>query len=186
MARGSTQLSTIRKNRKGTLPNLIIIGAQKCATTSLHYYLNLHPEISMSKGKELNFFVSEYNWYKGVEWYKSNFIGTARIHGESSPSYTDYPFLKGVPERMYSIVPKVKLIYILRDPIDRIISQYVQWYTRRGENRTLEDGLKHLDNTNRYIRRSKYFMQLKQYLDYFPRSNILIITKYFAHYAQNI
>ena len=162
--------------KSGKLPNLIVIGAMKCATTSLHYYLGLHPQISMSRNKELNFFIFEYNWHKGIEWYKSNFMGRERIYGESSPDYTNYPFFRGVPERICSVVPEVKLIYILRDPIERIISHYVHDYADGNENRTILDALVHLEDTNPYICRSKYYMQLEQYLKYFPRSNILIIT----------
>jgi hypothetical protein len=69
------------------LPNLIIIGAMKCATTSLHYYLNLHPEILMSEEKQLDFFISELNWNKGIEWYESNFTDKAKIYGETSPIF---------------------------------------------------------------------------------------------------
>ena len=170
------QLPGISKHRRGNLPGLIIIGAMKCATTSLHYYLNLHPEISMSKEKELDFFSIKRNWDKGIEWYKSHFVGQAKVHGESSPNYTVYPRLKGVPERMYSVIPDAKLIYILRDPIDRIISQYVHNYSEGRDNRSLEDALRHLGDTNTYIVRSKYFMQLQQYLNYFPASNIWIMT----------
>ena len=57
----------------GALPNLIVIGAQKCGTSGLHYYLSLHPEISMSRPKELNFFIEERNWPRGVDWYRRHF-----------------------------------------------------------------------------------------------------------------
>lgn len=157
------------------LPNLITIGAMKCGTTSLHYYLNLHPQISMSKIKELDFFVEKFNWSKGVEWYKSNFTGKAQIYGESSHNYTCYPFFDGVPERIYSVVPEAKLIYILRDPIKRIFSEYMQNYSDGRESRQIEDALKNFDSP--YIYRSKYYMQLEQYLKYFPKNNILIITQ---------
>lgn len=160
----------------GTLPNLIIMGAQKCATTSLHYYLNLHPQIFMSAEKELRFFIQEHNWHNGVAWYKSHFAGNAKIHGEASPGYTNYPFFDGVPERMYSIVPEAKLIYILRDPIERMISQYVHCYAEGGEDRTIDDALSDRDN-NPYALRSRYYMQLKQYLKYFPQSHILVLTQ---------
>ena len=55
------------------LPNLIIIGSPKCGTTSLYYYLGLHPEIFMSREKELNFFMEERNWRRGLEWYQAQF-----------------------------------------------------------------------------------------------------------------
>ena len=159
------------------LPNLIIIGAQKCATTSLHYYLNFHPQISMSREKELDFFIQERNWRKGIEWYKSNFKGEEKIHGESSPNYTKYPLYDGVPARIHSIVPEVKLIYILRDPIERIVSSYIHNYSSGTENREISEALSDMDFNNTYICRSKYFMQLKQYLQFFPYSNIMIITR---------
>jgi len=97
------------KRKKVQLPNLIVIGAQKSGTTSLHHYLSLHPEIMMSKHKELNYFNEELNWKKGLAWYKSHFIGEAKIYGESSPHYTFYPLYKGVAQRMYSIIPEAKL-----------------------------------------------------------------------------
>lgn len=170
-----SRISTLRKSVNGSLPNLIVIGAQKCATTSLHYYLNLHPQISMSKEKELNFFIRERNWKRGIEWYRSHFNGKGKVRGESSPNYTMYPIFNGVSERIHSVLPETKLIYILRDPIDRIVSNYVQAYVNRKENRRISQALSDLES-NHYIWRSKYFMQLRQYLNYFPSSNILIIT----------
>jgi len=89
--------------------------------------------------------------------------------------YANYPFSGGVPERMYSVVPEAKLIYSLRDPIDRIISHYVHNYAVGRENRTIEDALSNLDS-NPYVCNSEYYMQLEQYLNYFPKTNILIIT----------
>ncbi|MGN6588482.1 MAG: hypothetical protein ACTHKT_13595, partial [Solirubrobacterales bacterium] len=62
-----------RRKRHAQLPNLIIIGGLKCGTTSIHHYLGLHPEIQMSKPKELNFFVEELNWDLGLDWYASRF-----------------------------------------------------------------------------------------------------------------
>ena len=154
---------------------MIIIGAAKCGTTSLHYYLGLHPEIFMSKEKELNFFANDRDWNRGIDWYKSNFTCNTKILGESSPLYTIYPLIKGIPKKMHSVIPNAKLIYSVRDPIERIISQYVQNYAIGLEHRKIEDALSQLDN-NLYVLRSMYFMQLEQFLVYFPKSNILIIT----------
>ena len=60
------------------LPNLIIGGAPKCGTSSLHYYLGLHPDVAKSRPKELNFFVAELNWELGPDWYASHFDRHAR------------------------------------------------------------------------------------------------------------
>ena len=163
------------------LPNLIIIGAMKCGTSALHHYLSLHPEISMSKEKELNFFIRERNWEKGIAWYESNFTGEAKIYGESSPDYTNYPLLSGVPQAMHSLIPDAKLIYMVRDPVERIISQYMHNRWSGIETRNISEALRGAAGVpmeeTRYIRRSKYYMQLEQYLAYFPKSHILIITQ---------
>jgi len=166
----------MRQDQQGVLPNLIIIGAMKSGTTSLHHYLSLHPQIFMSREKELKFFVEEQNWCKGIDWYKSHFPGKTKISGESSPTYTKYPLHQGIAKRMYSLIPHAKLIYILRDPVERIISHYVHRYIAGTENRSnIHDALAEFDN-NDYIYRSQYYFQLQQYLEYFPASSILILT----------
>lgn len=159
----------------GSLPNLILIGAMKTGTTSLHYYLNLHPAISMSRQKELDFFIEAKNWPKGVQWYRSNFTEQSAIRGESSPNYTAYPKWQGIPQRMFSLIPEAKLIYVVRDPIERLISQYLHRYTDGKELRSLEDALAEPENSP-YVQRSRYFLQLQQYLEVFPASNILVLV----------
>jgi hypothetical protein len=101
------------------LPNLIVIGAMKAGTTSLHAYLSLHPEIFMSANKEPRFFTEEWNWHKGLEWYEAQFPERVTIRGESTPDYTKLPEIRNVPERIHSLIPDVRLIYLVRDPIDR-------------------------------------------------------------------
>ena len=162
---------------RGALPNLIIIGAMKCGTTSLHHYLNLHPEISMSSKKELNFFRAGKDWQQGIEWYKSHFTNSTKIRGEASPSYSACHKWPGVASRIYSVVPEAKLIYILRDPVERIISQYMHKKLDGVEHRTINEALAQYDRPdNNYIVRSKYYLQLKEYLNYFSPQQILILT----------
>ena len=176
----------LRGTDTGTLPNLIIIGAMKGGTTSLHSYLGLHPEISMSREKELNFFIDDVawdrgielypsNWRRGIDWYRSNFAGTAMIHGEASPNYTGYPVESGVPGKMHSVIPDAKLIYVLRDPIDRMLSHYQHNCAEGVEDRPLDEAL--ADMANPYYYRSRYFMQLEQFLAYYSPRSILIITQ---------
>ena len=162
--------------KSGKLPNLIIIGAMKCATTSLYYYLSQHPQIFMSRKKELNFFVQEDNWAQGVDWYRSQFTGTAKIYGEASPHYTNYPFYSGVAERMAAVVPEAQLIYLLRDPVERTLSHYVNNFATNREHRTFAEAMADFHD-NLYLNRSLYYMQLEQYLHYFPRSQILLLTQ---------
>ena len=157
------------------LPNLIIIGGMKCGTTSLHYYLDLHPQISMSKQKEVNFFLLRRNWSKGVKWYESNFTGHTPIRGETSPAYTNYPHFGGVPERMHSVVPEAKLIYIVRDPVERIISHYVHNFSNGLTDKSIAEALENLERVT-FVRQSKYYMQLGRYLEYYPMENILVVA----------
>jgi hypothetical protein len=157
------------------LPNLLIIGAMKCGTTSLHYYLGLHPEIFMSEEKELRFFVAERNWPKGVAWYESQFPVDAPIRGEASPSYTMHPLYEGVPERMHGIVPDAKLIYVLRDPVERLVSNYRHACAEGQETRPFDDAV--LSPGNPYLSRSLYATQLEKYLPFYPLSRILVLTQ---------
>jgi hypothetical protein len=161
--------------RPGALPNLIVVGAQKCGTSVLHYYLGLHPEVSMSKPKELNFFIEERNWPRGLDWYKAQFDADARVRGEASPNYTAFPQHQGVPERMASVVPDAKLIYMVRDPLERIAAHWVHNYAKRREKGTLAETLVH-PNTS-YVTRSKYAMQLERFLEHYPKEQVLVFQQ---------
>jgi hypothetical protein len=177
-------MSTIYFHNKTTkqstknFPDFIIIGGMKCGTTSLHYYLNCHPDISMSVEKELNFFIYKKNWHKGIDWYQSQFQGQGKIYGEASPNYTSFPRWTETASLMSKIVPDVKLIYLVREPIQRLISHYVHKLADGGENRPIEEALADFEDNyhNPYICRSRYYLQLEQYLRYFDDANILIIT----------
>ena len=169
------QAASGAETRAGALPNLIVIGAQKCGTSVLHYYLSLHPEVSMSKPKELNFFIEERNWPRGIDWYKSQFDADARVRGEASPNYTAFPQHQGVPERMASVVGDAKLIYMVRDPLERIAAHWVHNYAKRREKGTLAETLVH-PNTS-YVTRSKYAMQLERFLEHYPKERILVFQQ---------
>jgi len=167
--------AAVVNTRPGALPNLIVIGAQKCGTSVLHYYLSLHPEVSMSKPKELNFFIEERNWPRGLDWYKAQFDAEATVRGEASPNYTAYPQHEGVPERMHSVVPEAKLIFMVRDPLERIAAHWVHNYAKRREKGTLAETLAH-PNTS-YLNRSKYAMQLERFLALYPKQQVMVFQQ---------
>ena len=156
------------------LPNLVVIGAAKCGTTSLHEYLDLHPEISMSREKELNFFVADKNWSKGLDWYQQHF-GATHVRGESSPAYTAYPLLPGVPERMAATIPNARLVYLVRDPVERIVSHYVHRTVNWPEMGSLEDALDDAHVREWLVTPSYYWQQLEQYLRHFSEDRILVL-----------
>jgi len=159
------------------LPNLLIIGAAKCGTTSLHEYLRVHPEISMSARKELKFFTQE-EWHERVAWYRAQFPETAPVRGESSPGYTMFPFLPSVAERVYRLIPAAKLIYVVRDPVERTVANYVEFFALRFEDRPIEAALADVDDpANPHICPSRYATQLEQFLEYFDPGQILVLDR---------
>jgi hypothetical protein len=155
------------------LPNLIIIGAERSGTTSLHSYLGAHPQVFMSRQKELNFFVAEKNWKRGRSWYERQFPEHVDVRGESSPSYTAFPALSGVPERMAAVVPQSRLLYLVRDPVERAISAYHLARAIGIERRPATVALR--DPLGSYVTRSSYAIQLERYLAQFPAETILVV-----------
>ncbi len=160
-------------SRHGRVPDFIIIGTMKAGTTSLHYYLDQHPSIAMPREKELNFFT--HNWSLGTTWYLSQFDAGTELCGECSPSYTTYPRHPDSSENMVSIAPDARLIYVVRDPLERIKSHHVHWYSM-GYALTFDDELAKMERS-RYVQVSCYFMQLSRYLRYYPLSRILVINQ---------
>jgi Sulfotransferase domain len=160
------------------LPNLLVIGAQKCGTTSLHAYLDLHPEIAMARGKELDFFLPDRTWRQGVGWYARQFDATKPVRGESSPNYTADPLWPGIVDRAAATVPDAKLIYLVRDPIARIESHYLQSRAMAGERRPIDVALGDLDDPrNTYLCRSRYATQLEHWLARFPHEHVLVLAQ---------
>jgi hypothetical protein len=158
------------------LPNLIVIGAQKCGTTALHEYLDLHPQVAMSRPKELDFFVEQHNWGRGRGWYERHFAADAPVRGESSPSYTNYPEFRGVAERAAELVPDAKLVYLVRDPLDRIVSHYLHNRALGRGYPMIEAQLGDLRNSV-FVAHSLYHVQLRRYLRVFPESSILVVDQ---------
>jgi hypothetical protein len=162
-------------------PNLFVIGAMKSGTTSLHEYLNTHPQIAMSKWKEPAFFIEELTWRRGEDWYLSLFEsdGRYRYLGESSTHYTRLPVFQGVAERLYRFNPDARLIYIMRNPFDRIVSHY--WHNTQirdfrrggGEPRSL---LKAVREDPQYLAFGDYATQLAPYISLFGRGALYALT----------
>jgi hypothetical protein len=158
------------------LPSFIIIGTMKGGTSSLHHYLKQHPEICMSSRKEPDFFSKAANFDKGLDWYRSLFASRSKVCGEVSPSYSKSHMHRGVPGRLYRTVPAVKLIYILRDPIERMISHYLHSKSRGRQKQLLTEALAAKSYRNNYVRTSMYRYQISAFLRRFPLERILIAT----------
>ena len=158
------------------LPAFIIIGTMKGGTTSLHLYLSQHPEVCMSAAKEPNYFIEARNFGKGLDWYRSLFADHTKVCGEASPVYSKRHRHEGVPERLRDVVPHVRLIYVLRDPIDRIVSHYLHNQVIGRETRSLSAAIAARAYRNNYVRTSLYAFQLDAFLRCFSLERILIVT----------
>jgi len=163
------------------LPTFIILGAMKSATSSLHFYLNQHPDISMSMPKELNFFISkadnlenaeiaDKNFERGVDWYQSHFDARCKARGESSPAYMD-PQHHGVASRMAKVVPDALLLVLTRDPFDRAASEFRHRVAAGVESRPMEVAL--LDPASSYVQLSRYHSCLEPFFAVFPRGAVI-------------
>lgn len=113
------------------LPNLLLIGGQRCGTSSLFKYLGAHPDCRASIRKEIRFFTEFYD--SGVDWYRAHFPVLWRGRNGSSPicfeATPDYLLDPRVPERATELMPDVRIIVLMRDPVKRAYSHY--WHNRR-------------------------------------------------------
>lgn len=179
-----------------TRPAFLIIGAQKGGTTSLYHYLARHPLVVSSRDKEIGFFSLDEKYRQGYGWYHAQFPlpyllkkGTQAF--EATPEYLYYP---ECPERIHRYDPRMKLVVVLRDPVERAYSAWNMFrnfrndpvHYRLTEERSFEDavaaemgflegrgaGVAPLERS--YVRRGLYFEQIERYLRYFPREQIFI------------
>lgn len=155
------------------LPSFIIIGTMKAGTTSLFKYLESNPEIGGSLVKETDFFIEKKNFGKGTDWYSSLFPDSPHKAFEASPNYTKRHLHPGVPKRLSALLPHVKLIYVVRDPVARIISHYIHSVAAGLECRDLSEAIQ--DPQSNYIQTSRYYYQISAFLDYFDHNRIHVV-----------
>jgi len=151
--------------------DFIIIGSMKSGTTTLNEYLDGCDEIEMCHPKEPQFFSRYYD--KGFNYFDSLFSNDNRIKGEASTCYSRFPEYKDVPERIFNYNPDIKLIYILRNPIERAYSHYSHnVITDNIQYKSFEEAI---EVSNEVVSASKYMMQIEQYLKYFKESQLLLL-----------
>lgn len=164
--------SVLRRGSARARTDFIVIGAMKCATTTLHEQLARQPGLFMSHPKEPNFFSDDDNFAKGFDWYDGLFRGApdGALCGESSTHYTKLPTYPQTVERLASALPRVKLVYVMRHPIDRLLSQYVHEQTVERVDVGLDAAIDALPELVAY---SRYSVQLRPYLETFGPANVL-------------
>ncbi len=182
------------------LPDFLIIGAGKCGTTSLYNYLIQHPNISAAKFKELNYFGRRWTkFYRPnfptifSKFFFKRFQKELLITGEASPYYLINPL---VANEVRKKIPSIKIIILLRNPVDRAFSQYNQWKKTGIETHTFEDAIKlekiknkkewenYIDDDSpgsrshvrfSYLAGGLYYEQIKNWMSVFPKEQFLIL-----------
>jgi hypothetical protein len=153
--------------------NFVVIGAMKAGTTSVHEILSRHPEIIMTRTKEPNFF-SE-NYHRGQQWYESLFDSKSLERGDASPNYSRSHQWPHTACNMKEFAADAKLIYILRDPIDRLVS-HLHHDIHRDRLKPADIHTALVKENNDYLLTSSYHYQLGFYLKYFGKENILLLS----------
>ncbi len=215
---GWTQVQSVRQAQTSTararmvllrlsgyvLPDFLLIGAQKCGTTSLYSYLAEHPCIHSATVKEVGYFDRYYR--RGLDWYRSQFPSRLRKHyervvrrrpfftGEASSGYLLNPIAL---RRIAEVLPEVKLIVVVRNPVDRAYSHYQHTARIRIETLPFEEAIALEPDRLRdawqsmlegndypdltiawfaYLRTGLYADQLKVLFGLFPRDQVLIVS----------
>lgn len=190
-------------------PDFLIIGAQRSGTTSLFRYLSFHPQVLVPETKELHWFYAGPNGQQTQEWYEKQFpktnntffdliLGKRKIKGEATPYYIFHPL---VPDKLRRLYPKTKIIILLRDPIERAISQYFHFYNNINHNFfdsriPIEEAFKkdllvnpgeeekiisqpgyysYSHQHNSYVSRGNYKKQIARWQRYFPKKQMLVL-----------
>jgi len=172
------------------LPDFIIAGAPRSGTTWLYVLAQRHPQIAMAQpmAPEPKFFLIDELWQRGIDYYSRTWfdrLPAGQVLGEKSTNYLESP---EVAERIYSVLPRVKLIFLLRNPVDRAYSNYL-WSRQNGlEDETFEGALaleeqREEDRASqmRYARPHAYFSRglyaehLVRFFNRFPREQILAV-----------
>lgn len=154
--------------------DFFVVGAMKAATSSLCEWLHAQPGISISNPKEPGIFVSEASvklWESRLhELYREAPAGT--LLGEGSTDYAKYPDIPGVPERLRRMHPRARMIYMMRHPVERALSQYRFEWLLGGRTMTFGEALA---GNRGLLSYSRYFYQLEQWLTHFPSNQVLLV-----------
>jgi hypothetical protein len=187
-------------------PTFLVIGAQKSGTTSLHRFLAGHPAVLCATPKEVHYFDIAHHYGYGDGWYLSHFplrsraravrrdVGAEPAVGEATPDYLLHPH---VPARVQRFDPGLKLVAVLRDPVERAYSQYQMQVRKYGETLSFEEALEREeaeypeelarmvadpaytwphDRRRSYVARGLYAEQLERWLPLFPQERLLVLT----------
>lgn len=172
-------MNWFRRGPEPSLPTFLVVGAMKCGTSSLHRYLDTHPEIGMSTVKETDWFLPDATDDPGhdLDWYLSLFDGRRPVRGETSPNYAKRHLFAGVPGRAHELVPDARLVYVVRDPIARARSHFL--HAVASGRRSLDDVERLLgpgDGGTHVLDTSRYHFQLQAWLTAWSLDDVLVVA----------
>ena len=163
-----------RPRRVSPLPDFLGIGAQKAGTTWLHENLRSHPELYLPEAKELHYF--DWNFHRSLRFYSGHFrAGAGRVTGEITPGYSILP-----PTRIALIrdlMPDLRLLFLVRNPIDRAWSQALMNLVSRDNRRcedVSEDEFRRHFRSARSARRGDYLRTIDDWLAHFPQEQLFV------------
>jgi hypothetical protein len=174
MATLSSTTDASRPESQDRRPDFVVIGAMKCGTSTLHDQLSANLSLFMSDPKEPNFFSDDAIYEKGLPWYESLFAEATPLQrcGESSTHYTKQPTYPDCAARLAAALPDARLIYVVRDPVDRIVSQYIHEWTQREIESDIDRATREVPHLLAY---SRYAMQLRPYLEAYGTDRVLLV-----------
>ncbi len=157
------------------LPTFFVVGAPKAGTTSLHAYLALHPDIAMTSVKEPMCFVGP-DWRERLARYAELFPRPAAVRGEASTAYSAFPWEPDVADRVRSTVPDARIIYLVRDPVERTLAHYAQNVWDSLPVRPFPELMTDLeDPMNMPVWCSRYATQLERWVSRFGTEQVLVV-----------
>ena len=156
-------------------PNFIIVGAMKCATSTLHEQLALQPGIFMTEPKEPYFFSNDEVYARGTDWYLSLFKDASEndLCGESSTHYTKLPTYPETVARMSAVLASPRLVYMVRDPIERAVSHFIHEWT---EGRMTDSPEEAFERVPELVEYGLYARQLAPFIDRYGRDAICLTS----------
>jgi Sulfotransferase family len=162
----------INASSSGALPDFVIIGAMKSATSSLQEQLARQPGIFMCTPKEPNFFSDAEQYAKGMSWYSGLFAEAPEgsLLGEASTHYAKLPTYPEVVQRLKEHLPNARFVYVMRHPVDRLVSHYIHEWSTGVYRCGFEEAIGKYPELVSY---GCYAMQLEPYFEAFGRDAVL-------------
>lgn len=157
------------------LPDFLIIGAMKCGTTTLQVQLANQPGVFMTTPKEPNFFSDDHVYANGLDWYQALFdpAELGDLKGEASTHYTKLPHFPDTLDRMAQVLKAPKLIYMIRNPVERAVSHYIHDWSRRAIGHTVDTAF---DYHHDLIEYGLYGMQIEPFVEAYGVDSIFLTS----------